>query len=187
MRRIILASNSPRRKKLLEKAGIKFEIIPANIDETIDVDLIPDEFVRKLSYEKAKSVAKKFQDAIVIGADTIVVFEDEILGKPKDKKHAKEMLLKLSGKKNYVITAFTIIDTKNKKTITYAQKGTVFMKRLTENQIEGYIKTGEPMDKAGAYAVQELGHALIEKTEGDYDSIVGLPVKTLLDELNKIK
>ena len=184
--KIILASASPRRKKLLEDAGINFKIDHANIDETIDPALTPLQFVKKLSLQKAKLVAKKYKNEIIIGADTIIALGKVTIGKPKNKKDAAKILKQLSGKMHSVITAFTIINTQTKKIITQAVKTKVFFKKITDKEISKYLLTAKILDKAGAYAIQEEGSAFVKKTVGDYTNIIGLPVKPLLKELKNI-
>lgn len=184
MRQIILASGSPRRKALLKKCGIKFTVVESNTMEYFDPKLKPQELVEKLSLEKAKLVYKKYSESIIIAADTIVECDGKILGKPKDKKDARQMLEFLSGKTHSIFTGFAIID--DNKVITKSQETKIYMKMLKKSDIDDYLNTEEPYDKAGAYAIQEKGNALIEKIEGDFDSAVGLPINTLLVELKKL-
>ena len=186
MNKIILASASPRRKKLLEQAGIRFNVDHANIDETINPQLTPLQFVKKLSLQKAKLVAKKYKKEIIIAADTIIALGKVTIGKPKDKKDAVKILKLLSGKMHFVITAFTIINTQTKKIITQAVKTKVFFKKITAEEISKYLLTAKILDKAGAYAIQEEGGSFVKKTVGDYTNIIGLPIKPLLKELNKL-
>ena len=186
MKKIILASASPRRKELLEKAGLKFEIVESRVDEHLDIKLEPHTFVKKLSLRKAKAVYENNKNAIIIAADTVVFHSGKILGKPKDKKDAKEMLELLSGQRHFVITGFTIIDTSLKKPITKSEETKVFMRKITPEEIEDYILTKEPYDKAGAYAIQGIAGKFIEKIEGDLNSAIGLPIASLLKELEKL-
>lgn len=183
MKKIILASQSPRRKALLKQIGLNFEVIVSNFEEKIEYGLKPNELAEKFSLQKAKDVAKKQKNAIVIAADTFVVLNNEILGKPETPENARRMLKKLSGKAHIVITGFTIIDTKTGKTKTRSLETKVFIKKLTKEEIDEYIKTGEPLDKAGAYAAQELGGLFVEKIEGDFFNLVGLPIFDLAKEL----
>lgn len=185
MRKIILASASPRRKALLKQIGLNFEVVVSDIDEKIDKNLKPDKLAENLSLQKAEDVAKKYKDAIIIAADTFVVLDNEILGKPGTAKKAREMLKKLSGKVHSVITGFTIIDTKSGKTVTKSVKSKVFMKKLTKEEIDAYVNTGEPLDKAGAYAVQERGGLFVKKIEGDFFNVVGLPIFAVTKALKK--
>lgn len=185
MKKIILASESPRRKELLRKAGLKFEVDVSNFNENVDVDLTPIELAKHLSLQKAKTVAEKHKNAIIISADTIVVFNNEIIGKPKDEKDAEKMLKKLSGKPHLVITGFTIIDTDLNRVINDHAETTVHVKTLSKKEIEDYVKTKEPLDKAGGYGIQGLGGKLIDKIEGDFDNVVGLPIQKVLKYLKE--
>lgn len=182
-REIILASNSPRRRELLEKIGLKFEAEDSGYAEKINPELEPKKLVKFLSLEKVKTAAKKHLNAIIIAADTLVVYQDEILGKPKTLKHARRMLQLLNNKKHSVFTGFTILDTKNKKTISKVVETKVYFRKLSEEEIENYVHSEKPLDKAGAYAIQGLGELLIKKIEGDYSNIVGLPVSELAQNL----
>ncbi len=186
MKQIILASVSPRRKELLEKAGIKFRVVDSHYQERLDLRLTPRQLVQKLSLEKAKAVYQKFKQAIIIAADTLVVCDGKILGKPKDKKDAKKMLEFLSGKTHLILTGFTIIDGESNKTITKYEETKVYMRKISDQEISSYLETKEPYDKAGAYAIQEKGSIFIEKVEGDYLNAVGLPIFALTQELKKL-
>ncbi len=185
MKKIILASASPRRKELLEKIGLKFEVEAADIKEDLNSGLPPNELVKELSLQKAKAVAKKHPDAIIIGADTIGVLEGEIIGKPHTPAEAKKMLRLLNGKSHFVITGFTIIDTKTGKTVSKSVETKVYFRKLTEAEIDAYVKTGEPLDKAGGYAIQGLGALVVEKIEGDYYNVIGLPLSLLMESLKE--
>ena len=189
-RKIILASTSPRRKELLTKTGLTFDIVSSNYEEDMTLDFPPEELVIHLSKGKAEDVAKKYQDAIVIGADTIVAHNGKVYGKPHTSEKAKETLKKFTGEKNNIITGFTVIDTKTGRSFSKAVSSTVYFKNYTEKDIDDYVATGEPLDKAGAYAVQGLGKELIEKIEGDYSCILGLPIDDImkvLKEFNVVK
>ena len=183
MKKIILASKSPRRKQLLELLGYPFEIIVSDIDEKIDSnnDLVKE--IEKLSYQKAYAVFKDHQDKMVIGADTIVKIDNEILGKPKDEQQAKVMLQKLSNNTHEVVTGVTILTNDSKE--TFSSITSVKFCKLSEEEIEEYIKTKEPMDKAGAYAIQGYGAKFIEKIDGDYYTVMGLPISKLYHKLQK--
>jgi len=185
MKQIVLASASPRRKELLEEMDIAFIVDPSGSEENIDESLSPLEIAATLSLQKAQVVAKRHKNALVIGADTIVVLGKKILGKPKTKAHAKEMLSLLSGKAHDVITGFTIIDTDTGKKVTKAVTTKVYFKKITQEEKDAYVATGEPMDKAGAYAIQERGSFFIEKIEGDFDNVVGLPLFAVKDVLSQ--
>jgi septum formation protein len=183
MKTIILASASPRRKELLEKTGLKFEVEPSNYEENISPELEPHELAKWLSLEKAKLVAKNHQNALVIAADTFIVFEGKILGKPATETEAKKMLETLSGKQHSVITGLTIIDTETNKAISKSVETKVYIRKLTSKEIEAYVKSKEPLDKAGAYAIQGLGSVIVEKIEGDYFNVIGLPLSALAESL----
>lgn len=185
MRQIILASNSPRRKQLLQMIGLEFTVKTSNFDETGKLDLDPIQLVEYLSFQKAQSVAIKHPNMIVIGADTVVVLDKKIIGKPKNSTDAKKILRKLSNKMHLVITGYAIIDTSTTRRVTNSVTSKVFMKKIPEKQIESYVKTGEPLDKAGAYGIQGLGSILINKIEGDYFNVVGLPIKELTTDLER--
>jgi len=155
-RKIILASSSPRRRELLEKASLVFDVVSSSYEEDMTLPLSPRELVIKLSRGKAEDVAKNQKDAIVIGADLIVACGGKVLGKPHTKEKAKEMLLMLSGNTHSVWTGLTVIDIEGGKTISEAIEVKVTFKRLSEKEIDDYVKTGEPLDKAGAYAIQGI-------------------------------
>ena len=185
MKRIVLASASPRRKELLEQIGLQFEIEPSNHDEELHHDLTPHEMARALSIEKAQVVASKYKDAIIIAADTFIVIGERIIGKPHTDEEAREMLAFLSGKSHLVITGYTVLDTDEGKQVTNSVETTVYMKTLTSGEVESYIATGEPIGKAGAYAIQGLGAAFVEGIEGDYSNVVGLPLNALATSLKE--
>lgn len=175
--KIILASKSPRRIELLKLLKIDFEVIPSNIDENIS-EKDPKLLAEKLSYLKAMSIKK---DGVVLAADTVVTLDKEIFGKPRDYKDAFRMLKSLSGKWHTVITGVTI---KFKdELITFSEKTNVKFKNLSKELIEFYINTAKPFDKAGGYGIQELGSVLVEKIEGDYFNVVGLPISKVWDIL----
>ena len=184
MNKIILASASPRRKELLETAGAEFEIIVADVDETVPEGTLPEDAAVMTAEKKAVAVAENHRNSIVIGADTIVVAGGKILGKPADKADACRMLSMLSGIEHQVITGVCLACADKK--ITFAQVSKVKFYDLTDDEINTYVETGEPMDKAGAYGIQGKGCVLVEKIEGDYFNIVGLPVARVMKELNKL-
>ena len=148
-------------------------------------DLPPLELAKVLSRGKAENIAKKNSNAVVIGADTFIIFEGKILGKPHDEKTARRILTSLNGKQHSVITGYTIIDTDSQKTISNAVESKVHFKKVSAKELDDYIATGEPLDKAGAYAIQEKGAFLIDHIEGDYDNIVGLPIKSVVKSLEE--
>ena len=184
---IILASGSPRRQEILKNIGISFRVIKSDAEEIVDESVSPEMTAMQLSLLKAADVLKnEGKDALVIGADTIVVSPDgKILGKPKDKADARAMLLELSGKKHQVITGVSIMRGFDAKSESFFASTDVYFKELTDTEIEWYLATGEPYDKAGAYGIQGLGAILIEKISGDYFNVVGLPVSKLVDVLRK--
>jgi septum formation protein len=184
-RTIILASASPRRKEILDKTGLKFRVDKSLGEEKLIPGMKPRELVRFLSREKARDVAGRHSDAIVIAADTIVVFRGRIFGKPLNRDDAKEMLRALSSNGHSVITGFTIIDTACGKELTGSVETKVFFKRLSKEDIEAYVNSGEPMDKAGAYGIQGLGAVLVKRIEGDFFNVMGLPLYCLAEDLKK--
>jgi septum formation protein len=185
MKRIVLASASPRRRELLEKIGLKFEVEPSNYAEDLRSGLSPDELARAISLEKARSVASKHKNTVVIAADTFIVFRGKIMGKPGTEAEARKMLMMLSGKSHSVITGFTILDTDENKILTKSVETVVHIKNLTLGEIEAYVKSGEPLDKAGAYAIQGLGSVIVERIEGDYFNVIGLPLSALAEGLKE--
>jgi septum formation protein len=182
---IILASASPRRKEIFEKTGLKFGIDASRYEEKTGIGLKPNDLAKFLSREKAREVARRHKNALVIAADTIVVLRGRVFGKPSDREEAKKMLSFFSGKTHSVITGFTIIDTASKKELSGSIRSKVFFKRLTEDEIEAYIGSGEPLDKAGAYGIQGLGAVLIKRIEGDFFNVMGLPLNALAESLKK--
>jgi septum formation protein len=183
--KLILASGSPRRKELLKKLQIPFQIITSNTDETISAHLSPEEAVVELASRKAMTVYNQYQDSAVIGADTIVALDGEILGKPKNREHAKTMLSKLSGRTHEVFTGVAVIN--NGQTSTFYEKTDVAFWELSENDVEHYLDSGEPFDKAGAYGIQGFGALFVKRINGDYYSVVGLPVSRLARLLRDLK
>lgn len=179
---LILASASPRRKELLSYITKDFKIIPAKNEEEIDPSLSPDKAVMYVASQKAEEVSGLFPDDIVIGADTTVFCGDIPLGKPKDGEDAANMLKMLSGKVHCVITA-VVIAAHGKAARSFAEETEVEFYPLTEEEIEGYVKSGEPLDKAGAYGIQGSGSLLIKGIRGDYYNVMGLPVSRLYREL----
>lgn len=183
MTKIILASASPRRRRLLKKLGIKFRVIPSNIEEKIAEKFSPAIFAKKLAYEKAKTVADKIKDGLVIGADTIVVVKGKIIGKPASFEDAQNILKLLSDTTHKVITGIAIIDAKTKKSSIRYETSTVKIRRIKKKDIERLARLH--LDKAGSYAAQEDNDALIERVEGDFSNVVGLPVEKLKKMLEK--
>jgi len=185
MKRIILASASHRRKQLLEQIGLQFEVEPGDYTELIDSSLEPHHLAKSISLNKAQSVAPKYKNAVIIAADTFGVLEGKILGKPKTNDEAREMLKMMSGKSHDVITGFTILDADNGRTLSRSVETKVRFKCVTEGEIDAYVRCGEPLDKAGAYAIQGLGAVLVEKIEGDYFNVMGLPLSALAESLQE--
>ncbi|BEP29931.1 nucleoside triphosphate pyrophosphatase [Helicovermis profundi] len=184
MKKIILASNSPRRKEILKNMGLNFKTISSDIEEKVDENESPESIVMSLAFRKANDIfVKSDKDSIIIAADTIV-FYNKVIGKPRSKKEAKEMLRLLSDNTHYVYTGVSIIDDKN-KIIDFVKTKVVF-KKLTDKQIDNYIETGEPLDKAGAYAIQGVGSVFVDSIEGDYFNVVGLPISRLSDILSDV-
>lgn len=182
--RIILASQSPRRRELLERMGItKFDIIPAKGEEIADPALSPQALVEALSRQKAAEVANQFPDALVIAADTVVAIDGKVLGKPTSPEHAIEMLTNLSGRAHHVYTGFTVRC--GQTIVTAHEDTTVNFRQLTAQEIASYVATGEPMDKAGSYGIQGFGCVLVSGIQGDYYNVVGLPVCRLFQVLEQ--
>ena len=176
--KIILASKSPRRKEILETMGVEFEIDVADVDESVDESLSPLEAVCEISKRKAKAVSQRHTgEKIIISADTVVVIDGRIIGKPKDKEDAFNILKGLSGKTHEVYTGFTIFGNGKSKTDYEVTK--VHFKELCDEDIKRYIETGEPMDKAGAYGIQQKGNLFVEYIHGDYYNVVGFPISKI--------
>lgn len=183
---IVLASASPRRVELLQSAGITVSVQPSGIDESLLPNEAPEAHVMRLAKDKALDVAKLGKGRFFIGADTIVVSEDEIMGKPLDARDAERMLRKLSGKAHQVITGFSVIDALSDTNITTAVKTQVFFKELRDDEIHSYIASGCPFDKAGAYAIQGDAAHMIRKIEGSYTNVVGLPLCEVVEALRTL-
>lgn len=182
---IILASKSPRRQELLKLITDEFKIEVTDVDETLPEGITPSQAVLTLSKIKALPLkSNKNYDDIIIGADTVVSIDGKILGKPQNKQHAKEMLKSLSGKTHSVFTGVTLI--KGEKELSFFEETKVTFHSLSDNEIDEYIKTNEPMDKAGAYGIQGYGALLVEKIEGDFFNVVGLPVSRINRELKTL-
>lgn len=184
MNKIVLASSSPRRKELLDKYKIDYKIISSHIEETIHLGESPEQIAMALAYEKALDVANNSSDGneIIIAADTLVCFDNIILGKPKNYAEAFNMLKSLSGRSHYVITGIAIIKANSNLKVVDYEKTIVTFRHLTDKKIENYLNTNEYIDKAGAYAIQGKGEILVESIVGCYSNVVGLPI-TKLDML----
>jgi septum formation protein len=186
MKKIILASGSPRRKALLEKAGISFTVDVSDFEEYMDMSITPEELVKALSLGKATKVAQRHANAIVIAADTFVVLGKEYLGKPKDRKHAAAMLRNFSDTTHKVVTGFTVFDTITKQHITDVVDTYITFHPLTDEMINSYLDKGTYSDKAGGYAIQEVGPSFIKEITGDIDSAIGLPITHVLTALEDL-
>ena len=182
---LVLASGSPRRKELLEQVGLSFVIDVADVDENLEADT-PAELVEKLSQKKALHVLGRHADAIVLGADTVVAYDNEILGKPEDAEDALNMLSMLAGRKHHVYTGVTICRMEDgvPVTDTFHVATEVSMYDTPRDLLQAYIQTGEPMDKAGAYGIQGMGAILVREICGDYNNVVGLPVSEVFRRLD---
>ena len=186
--KIILASASPRRKELLAMAGYEFDVECA-VGEENAVEDTPDQLVETLSYNKAMEVAANHNNGIIIGADTVVAIGDEVLGKPSDKEDAYRMIASLSGTHHSVFTGVTVVEVTDGEITgidVFSKETKVFVRALTHEQIEEYVSTNEPYDKAGSYAIQGIFSKYIEKIEGDYANVVGLPVCALCEVLERM-
>ncbi len=186
MGKIILGSSSPRRADILEKLKLDFEIIPSSYVEPHDQTDFSYAYVEDLAYNKALDVAKNLkEEALVIGADTIVVLDNKILGKPIDKDDAYKMWKNLSGKTHFVVTSIAVINSKNLKSKVKSTTTYVTFENLTDSQIEYYIENFKPFDKAGAYGIQELPDGYVKSFDGSFDNVIGLPSETLLELLQE--
>lgn len=200
--KLVLASNSPRRKEILEKTGFSFDVMPSNVEEIVD-STVPSSVCMSLAKQKALDVASRIkiyndehpdlvtpQNILVLGADTIVVFEEEILGKPDSEETAFSMLNKLSGNTHSVYTgvslAFLSKDGRAGE-ISFYEKTDVTFYEMSEADIKAYIATGSPMDKAGAYGIQDYSAKFLKKIDGDYYNVVGLPIGRICEELKKLE
>ena len=173
---LILASESPRRKELIKKITNDFTVIPSNVDESV-LHIAPHDLPAELSKLKAYSIYSKYPNDAVLACDTVVILNGELMGKPKNKKEAFEMLSKLSGKKHVVISGYTFIS--KEKEITRTVRTYVYFNELSDNVINSYIESGSPMDKAGAYGIQDEEFNLVNHIEGDFDNVIGLPVEDI--------
>jgi septum formation protein len=180
---IILASNSPRRKELLRQIGVDFSIDPADVDERVLPGESPEEYAVRVARDKAHLTAARAGAGIVIAADTIVVIDDEILSKPADARDAERMLNRLSGNMHRVITGLAVMDASTGKALTRMSITRVWFRSLAQQEIIAYVATGEPLDKAGAYGIQERGALLVDRIDGCYFNVVGLPLSLLCELL----
>lgn len=185
VREIILASTSPRRKELLKILGLDFFAVGSPFVEDMTLPMAPKDLVKHLARGKAAAVAATYRKEIVIGADTIVVLGKKVLGKPHTPSAAKKMLTALSGKVHSVMTGYCLIDSADGREIIKAVETKVYFKKITNSEINNYIATGEPLDRAGAYAIQGLASLFVKKIEGDFLNVVGLPLNELAQDLKK--
>jgi len=184
---IYLASRSPRRRKLLKQLGIKFKSFSVNLDEKINGGEKPVNLVKRLSIEKLELARKKIKSGLIITADTIVVLNNKIIGKPKNKKEAVQYLKLLSGKQHIVFTGFAVMNIPANKIIVDYEKTEVKFRKLDDDEINDYLLSGSPLDKAGAYGIQDdFGAVFVEKINGCYYNVVGLPLTKLYQTLRKL-
>ena len=181
--RLTLASKSPRRRYLLEQAGLEFSVIPSNFEENSIPLSSPESYVKRLAEAKAKDISQRYPDSWVIGADTIVFIDNTMLGKPGSQLEARRMLRRLSGKTHQVLTGYCICCQAMDRLFSETIITDVCFKELTKLQIDWYIDSGEPFDKAGAYAIQGIGTFLVKRIHGSYTNVVGLPICEVLEFL----
>jgi septum formation protein len=185
-KRLVLASGSPRRKVLLEQVGLVIDVVPSGIEETAQEGEDPENRVVRLARQKAACVASRLRDRWVIGADTIVLIDSRILGKPRHPDEAKGMLSLLSGRDHWVLTGYAIARRDRAILVSRVQETRVRLKPLCSEEIEWYVQTGEPLGKAGGYAIQGVGCFMVEEVEGSYTNVVGLPVCQVLESLRTL-
>lgn len=193
-KRIILASQSPRRHSLIKKIISDFDVVTPEFDEKLDSDNYSDDSIKTLSLQKAMSVLSRHEitgtgictseNSFIISADTMVVLENKIYGKPEDEKDAIRMLKELSGQKHFVVTAVTVLDSDTKKALTDVVKTHVTFQDLSDELIESYVKSRKPLDKAGAYGIQEMGNEFIKSVEGDMENVIGFPTEKVKELLS---
>ena len=179
---IILASKSPRRADLLKQIGLEFEVYPSDIEEP-QITVSPADAVQQLALTKARTVAAKFDVGIVLGADTVVVIDGQPIGKPENDTHAVQILTQLSGNRHEVITGVALIDIERKNEVVWAEQTAVHFRTLHQSEILAYVRSGESSDKAGAYGIQGRAGAFVERIEGCYFNVVGLPLASLTTQL----
>lgn len=183
---LILASTSPRRKEFFEQAGLEFTVCSADIDETVMAGETPHQYVCRLAVEKAKAVGMKNQASWVVGADTVVVCDNIILGKPENEKHAEEMLLMLSDRGHQVLTSFCVVKMAGDIVVNRLVATDVFFDTISLETAKRYVATKEPLDKAGSYGIQGIGGLLVRRINGSYSNVVGLPMAELLGLLREL-
>jgi septum formation protein len=188
MEPLILASQSPRRKILLKQIGLKFRVIKSNVEEIISPRQSPGENAQRIALEKATDVASRLRKGIVIGADTIVVLDHHVLGKPNSKDDAKRMLKILSGREHSVFTGFALIDVESKNKVVGVEETKVRFRRLEEQEISAYVDSGSPMDKAGSYGIQDdFGAVFVQKVNGCFYNVVGFPLARFYSTYQRFK
>lgn len=183
MKQIILASTSPRRTDLLNQIGLSFQSVVPKYQEDMSLDLIPEELVKYLATKKVQSIAEEYTNSIIIGADTIVVQGNKVTGKPEDKDDAVRILFGLSGHTHSVLTGFCVYDTESHKLVSKSVETILHFRKISLAEIKAYVETGEPLDKAGAYALSGYAAIFCEKIEGEYSNVIGLPLFTLSQAL----
>lgn len=186
MKRIVLASASPRRAELLKNIGLLFEVMESGVPEEEAKEKDPDALARSLAMQKASAVAGRITEGIVIGADTVVCVDGNILGKPRSREEAREMLNKLSGRDHLVMTGLAVVEMPGGRLLTHVETTRVFMRKLSESEIEWYLDSNEPYDKAGGYGIQGKAGVFVERLEGCYFNVVGLPLAALWEMLNTL-
>lgn len=185
IRPVILASQSPWRKQILAKLGVPFEVVVSGFDEDMTLKMPPHKLVVKMARGKAEAVAVKHPKALIIAADTFVIFGKELMGKPHTPERAVEMLTKLSGKWHDIITGFVVLDAASGKRVEKVVATRVHLRKASREEIAAYVKTGEPLHVAGAYAIQGRAGALVDKIDGDYWNVIGLPLSAVVQALSK--
>lgn len=184
---VILASASPRRKELLAGIGLSFRILPSDVDEELRNGESPDVHVCRLALAKATEISERNPDAWVLGADTVVVIDEIILGKPADIEEARSMLSTLAGRTHEVFTGYAIVHAQiPEKTTVRHVRSSVYIRELSQTEIADYVSTGEPMDKAGSYAIQGIGSGIVERVYGSYTNVVGLPLCEVTRDLKEL-
>lgn len=186
-RKIVLASTSPRRIELFSKTGRDFEVYSPEYEEDMTLQMPPEELVKFLSLGKAQSIADKFDDALIIGSDTFIAYKNHVLGKPHTKERAEEMLAMLCGNEHSIFTGYAVVDTKTGHIENGAVESKICFKNFSKEEMNKYIENGDTLDRAGAYAIQNIPDTMLEKTEGDMDAIMGLPTKEVLQAIEKLE
>ncbi|OAA23257.1 septum formation protein [Frankia sp. EI5c] len=186
-RRIVLASASPRRHEILSRAGVAFTVVTSGVDETVTSYDDPADYSLQLAHRKAAAVARSERDALVIGSDTIVEIDGRILGKPRDETDAARMLRDLRGRTHRVTTGVVVVDAATGRTRGHAETTAVTMRDFSDDELAAYVASGEPFDKAGSYAIQGIGGALVERVDGPFDNVVGLPASVVTNLLRAFR